>query len=109
MLILTRSPRQRIIVGPMDVIIEVLSVKGHQVKIGVTAPDGVPIHREEIYDRIVAENLGAEQKVDTDTTPDPHGYGCVAPGCDSQATKHSPTGSNHPVFCDEHFGEMIEE
>lgn len=54
MLILTRKPGQAIIVGD-DVTITVLGVKGNQVRIGVNAPKQVPVHREEVYERIKKE------------------------------------------------------
>ncbi len=51
MLILSRSLDEQFRIGH-DVIIKILSIKGKQVRIGVTAPDDVDVHREEIYQRI---------------------------------------------------------
>lgn len=57
MLILTRRPGEKIIVDHGTVEIEVLSVRhGNQVKLGVKAPPGVAIHREEVEERIRAES-----------------------------------------------------
>ena len=54
MLILTRRVGESLIIGD-DVVVNILGVKGNQVRIGVDAPKEVPVHREEIYDRIQAE------------------------------------------------------
>lgn len=53
MLILTRKVGESLIIGD-DVVVNVLGVKGNQVRIGVDAPKDVTVHREEIYDRIQA-------------------------------------------------------
>ena len=53
MLILTRRVGETIRIGE-DVVVAVLGVKGDQVRIGVDAPRDVEVHREEIYERIVA-------------------------------------------------------
>ena len=54
MLILTRRCGETICIDD-DVEVTVLSVKGHQVRIGIKAPDDVAVHREEIYQRIKEE------------------------------------------------------
>ena len=54
MLILTRRVGETLIIGD-DVHITVLGVKGNQVRIGINAPKDVAVHREEIYERIKAE------------------------------------------------------
>lgn len=54
MLILTRRVGETLMVGD-DVTVTVLGVKGHQVRIGVNAPQDVAVHREEIWQRIQEE------------------------------------------------------
>ena len=58
MLILTRRAGETVMIGS-DVTITVLGVKGNQVRIGITAPKDVAVHREEIYKRDQAERRAA--------------------------------------------------
>jgi carbon storage regulator len=57
MLILTRKTGETVMIGN-DVTVTVLGVKGNQVRIGINAPKDIPVHREEIYERILKERSG---------------------------------------------------
>ena len=59
MLILTRKVGETLMIGD-EIEVTILSLKGNQVRIGVNAPKDVPVHREEIYDRIKRERQGDE-------------------------------------------------
>ena len=68
MLVLTRRQNESIRIYD-QVQVTVLGVKGSQVRLGVQAPKEVPVHREEIYQRIQAEkslqkNMNIEPKED---------------------------------------------
>ena len=54
MLVLTRKPGQSIMIGD-GVEVQVLSVAGEKVRLGITAPRDVSIFRHEVYDRIESE------------------------------------------------------
>lgn len=54
MLILTRRSGESIMIGD-NIVITVLGIKGDQVRIGTHAPREVSVHREEVLERINAE------------------------------------------------------
>ena len=54
MLILTRRVGETLMIGD-EVSVTVLGVKGNQVRLGITAPKDVGVHREEIYQKIGRE------------------------------------------------------
>lgn len=58
MLILTRKKDQTIKIGD-DIEITITAVEGEQVKIGISAPKHVEIHRKEVYETIQKENSQA--------------------------------------------------
>ncbi len=60
MLILTRRANESLMIGD-DIKITVLGIKGNQVRIGIDAPKDVPVHREEIYQRIKDEEMRVAQ------------------------------------------------
>lgn len=64
MLVLTRNKGQSIMIDD-NIVITALGVYGNQVRIGITAPSEVAIHREEIYDKIqAAKKTDLELNVD---------------------------------------------
>ncbi|MGV8917796.1 MAG: carbon storage regulator CsrA [Pseudomonas sp.] len=62
MLILTRRPGETIRIND-DISITVIAVQGQQVRVGISAPAAVAVHREEIYQRIQAGTPQAQQVV----------------------------------------------
>ncbi|MFT5698003.1 MAG: carbon storage regulator [Desulforhopalus sp.] len=58
MLVLTRKVGEGIIIGD-DISIKIVEMKGGTVRIGIDAPSDKKIYRQEVFDRIVAENQDA--------------------------------------------------
>ena len=69
MLILTRRINETLNIGD-DVQVTVLGIKGNQVRIGINAPRDVPVHREEIYQRIKREERDANGENSDDYSSD---------------------------------------
>lgn len=60
MLTLTRKIGQKILIGN-GIEIVVREIRGRQVRLGITAPEGLPVYREELYQQIAEENARASQ------------------------------------------------
>lgn len=54
MLVLSRSRGEQIVIGE-SITVTVLEVRGDKVRLGFAGPADVPIHRQEVYDRLLAE------------------------------------------------------
>ncbi len=63
MLVLTRKPGEKILIGD-DIVITVLDTRGDSVRIGIDAPRGVKIQRDEVVRAVSEANLAASQ-IDT--------------------------------------------
>jgi len=60
MLVLSRHADETIMIGD-GIEITIVEIKGDRVKIGISAPNSVPVHRKEIYLAIRAENVAASE------------------------------------------------
>ena len=56
MLILSRRRLESLRIGD-DVTITILALDRNQVRVGIAAPKNIPVHREEVYERLRAERL----------------------------------------------------
>lgn len=65
MLTLTRKIGQKILIGN-GIEIVVREIRGRQVRLGITAPHGLPVYREELYQQIAEENARAALMPDLD-------------------------------------------
>jgi carbon storage regulator len=60
MLVLSRQRDETIMIGD-DIEITVVEIRGDKVRLGITAPASVPVHRKEVYQAIQRENQDASQ------------------------------------------------
>ena len=50
-----------------DIFVSVMSVSGHSVRLGIEAPSGIPIYREEIWQAVRDENRAAGRSGEDDS------------------------------------------
>ena len=60
MLVLSRQRDETIIIGD-NIEITVVDIRGDKVRLGVSAPKEISVHRKEVYDAIRRENREAAQ------------------------------------------------
>ena len=73
MLVLSRQKDESIMIGD-DVEIIIVDVRGDKVRLGITAPKSIPVHRREIYDAIQrekADNKEPEKKPKAEQKEEP--------------------------------------
>ena len=73
MLVLSRHRDESIMIGD-DVVITIVDIRGDKVRLGIKAPQEIPVHREEVYDAIKRENEGKSQ-----VTPNPDQVAAPSP------------------------------
>lgn len=60
MLVLSRHRDESIMIGD-DVVVTIVDIRGDKVRLGITAPQDIPVHRQEVYEAIKRENRKASQ------------------------------------------------
>jgi len=73
MLVLSRQRDESIMIGD-DVEIIIVDVRGDKVRLGITAPKSIAVHRREIYDAIQrekSEKKDSEQQAKEETAENP--------------------------------------
>ena len=59
MLVLSRQRDESIMIGD-QIKVTVVDIRGDKVRLGIKAPNSVPVHREEVYEAIRKEAAGKE-------------------------------------------------
>jgi len=70
MLVLSRQKDESIMIGD-DVEITIVDVRGDKVRLGITAPKCIPVHRREIYDAIQREKAEKQGQTDAGGNSEP--------------------------------------
>ena|SRR5688572_25404204 len=85
MLVLSRQRDETIMIGD-DIEVTVVDIRGDKVRLGITAPKEISVHRKEVYDAIKRENRAAAQVKPEDLS----GLGKVAPKGTGSGTGSGP-------------------
>ena len=90
MLVLSRQRDETIMIGD-DIEITIVDIRGDKVRLGITAPATIPVHRKEVYDAIQRENREAARvkMEDLGTLPKDR----------RQAPRGPPGGLHRPGTC----------
>jgi carbon storage regulator len=95
MLVLSRQRDETIMIGD-DIEITVVDIRGDKVRLGITAPATIPVHRKEVYEAIQRENREAARVKMEDLPALPKGKpAAVPPGLhrpQPPATRPTPPG-----------------
>ena len=66
MLVLSRHRDESIMIGD-NVVVTIVDIRGDKVRLGIDAPQDIPVHRQEVYDAIQREMRRATQTQPEDT------------------------------------------
>lgn len=66
MLVLSRHRDESIMIGD-DVVVTIVDIRGDKVRLGIEAPQDIPVHRQEVYEAIQRENRKANEVNPADT------------------------------------------
>jgi carbon storage regulator len=55
MLVLSRQRDESIVIGD-NIVITIVDIRGDKVRLGIEAPNEVPVHRQEVFEAIQREN-----------------------------------------------------
>ncbi len=58
MLVLSRHRDESIIIGD-DIVVTIVDIRGDKVRLGINAPQDIPVHRQEVFEAIQRESRKA--------------------------------------------------
>jgi carbon storage regulator len=68
MLVLSRQRDESIVIGD-NVVVTIVDIRGDKVRLGIEAPEEIPVHRQEVYEAIQRENRRAGHDLPGDAKP----------------------------------------
>ena len=83
MLVLTRKPGERILIGD-NIVVTILDSRGDGVRIGIDAPRGISIQREEVLKAVADANIAATAEQPDDAERIKAALGIVPPAAPTE-------------------------
>ena len=62
MLVLSRHRDESIMIGD-DVVVTIVDIRGDKVRLGIEAPQDIPVHRQEVYEAIKRSELAEQERL----------------------------------------------
>ena len=66
MLVLSRHRDESIMIGD-EIVLTIVDIRGDKVRLGIDAPQSIPVHRQEVYEAIQRENSKATEVTPNET------------------------------------------
>lgn len=92
MLVLSRQRDETIMIGD-DIEITVVDIRGDKVRLGISAPTRIAVHRKEVYESIKRENEQAARLASGDVSGIAAGGPALSPGPQRSRTSRLVSGS----------------
>jgi carbon storage regulator len=89
MLVLSRRLNETIVIND-NIRVTVVEIRGDRVRLGITAPREVPVHREEVYQAIYGRRPVDRRSVRPASSPQPE-------AAESEEPRSNPETSNEPA------------
>ena len=61
MLVLSRQLEESIVIGD-QIVVKVVDIRGDKVRLGIVAPDNVPVHRQEVQEAILRQRANGTER-----------------------------------------------
>ena len=59
MLVLSRKSNEQIVIND-EIVVTVVEIRGDKVRLGIEAPNDIPIHRQEVYAAIMRDSMQSD-------------------------------------------------
>ncbi len=66
MLVLSRKRDQKVMIGD-NIVVTIVDIRGDKIRLGINAPQEVPVHRQEVYEAIQREVARTAKPINTAT------------------------------------------